>query len=450
MLNGNKKQNKFLTLLNQFYNSDWFMLLYSLIVFSSWLLECEYIAVISTVLILCYMFLTQTSLDRLIMIAIIIPAMVDKNMRHRIGYNQIFILALMILPVIVCAIYHFLKIHKSTGRQIKRSQLFLGYFLAIIIGFIAGFGYEGQTVVDSLMAAGVGFALWGLYVLLYKCTAPESKKTVIKSVICLCIVIVLQMITFFITSTNLKMELMHKAMDLGWAITNSVAVIFVMGIPLCVELARDKRVQFPYLLLMTIFYVFIFLTNCRSMIIAGSLIYFASVVCSMFTLNKWQSCAHLILVIGLAIIIYRNHLDVLLGQFDRLGMDDNGRLEKYRYYWAQFKENKLFGMGFFNDTKFQSDGMVRVHNTILQILTSTGIIGTILFLPMYFQRYKAFLTKISWFKVFAVLSYGAFVFYGLVDCAILSSYKLIIVYLLLFAVESDTIEIKTQQSYLIK
>jgi len=46
----------------------------------------------------------------------------------------------------------------------------------------------------------------------------------------------------------------------------------------------------------------------------------------------------------------------------------------------------VFGMGFFTDTEFQADGMVRAHNTIIQIFASTGIIGALTFLPMYFER----------------------------------------------------------------
>lgn len=442
--------SKVLRVVDKFYNSDLFMFVFAGIVFLSWFLENEYIAVVSAIVILCYMFLTQQSLDRMIMVAIIIPAFVDNNMRHRISYSQIYILIPLVLLVVICAIFHFVKIHKPNGKRFSKSSLFLGYAIVVLAGVFGGLGYPGQTLMKSLMAVGVGLALFGLYCLLYKCTTNESKKTVLKSIVLLCIVIIAQMITYFFRTENLASALTYKAMSLGWAITNSVAVIFAMGIPLCFYLAREYKFQFGFMLLATIFYAFIFITHARSMMLVGSVIYFICLILSFVRLNKWQAAAHLVLVIGVGLFLCINYFDKVFEQFINMGLDDNGRMELYTYYWAQFKENVWFGMGFFNDTVFQEDGMVRVHNTVLQILASTGIVGVVSFIPIYFQRYKSLFINMSWFKVFAIISYAAFAGYGLVDCAIISSYKLIIVYLLLFAVECDSDEIKNRKMILKK
>lgn len=436
---------KILRGVDKFYNSDFFMVFYAIVVYLSWFFENEYIAVVSTIAILCYMFLTQQSLDRIVMIAIVIPAFVDNNMRYRISYSQIYILVPLLLMVVGCAIFHFIKVHKPNGKKISKSSLFWGYLIVVLAGVVGGLGYPGQTLFKILIAVSVGLALLGLYCLIYKCTTNESKNTVFKSIVLLCVVIIAQMITFFLRTEELAVALTYKTMSLGWAITNSVAVILAMGIPLCFYLAKEHKFQFAYMLLASVFYAFIFITHSRSMMIVGSVIYFICLILSFVKLNKWQSLAHLLLVVGVGLYISINYFDKVFEQFIRIGLDANGRTELYTYYWGKFKENIWFGIGFYNDTMYQTDGMVRVHNTILQILTSTGIIGALTFIPMYYQRYKSFLTKISWFKVFSIISYLAFVGYGLVDCAIISSYKLIIVYLLLFAVECDTHEVKDKR-----
>lgn len=451
----NNSKNSFLTTVlksvDKFYNSDLFIALYSAIIFLSWYIENEYIAVVSSILILCYMFLTQKSLDRMIMIAIIVPAFVDNNMRHRISFSQLYILVPLVLLVVASAIYHFIKVHKPNGKQFSKSQLFLGYLIVAFSGIIGGLGYPGQTIVNVILAFSVGLALFGLYALLYKCTSNESKYTVYKSIVFLCIVIIAQMLTYCMRTENLQFALSVKAMSLGWAITNSIAVVLAMGIPLCFYLASKHKFQFGYMLLASIFYAFIFLTHSRSMMAAGTAIYFVCLVLSFVKLNKWQAAAHLLLVVGVGIFAALNLYEELFEQFLIYGIGGNGREALYTYYFQKFKDNKWFGMGFFTDTEFQADGMVRVHNTILQILASTGIVGVLTFLPMYYQRYKLLFSNFSWFKVFAIISYAAFAAYGLVDCAIISSYKLIIVYLLLFAVEcdnDDTLVIKSRQKLL--
>ena len=74
-----------------------------------------------------------------------------------------------------------------------------------------------------------------------------------------------------------------------------------------------------------------------------------------------------------------------------------------------------------------------IGNTIICLL-----IGAILAVPYYFVRYKSFVEKKSLFKLFAFIAYIAMAGYGMVDCALISSYKLIAVYMLMSAVELDT------------
>ena len=274
------------------------------------------------------------------MIAIIVPAFVDNNMRHRISFSQLYVLVPLVLLVVGCAIYHFTKVHKPNGKHFSKSNLFLGYFIVAFSGIIGGLGYPGQTFVNIVLAFSVGIVLFGLYALLYKTTTNESKYTVYKSIVLLCVVIIAQMLTYCLRTENLQAALSMKAMSLGWAITNSIAVVLAMGIPLCFYLASKHKFQFGYMLLASVFYAFIFLTHSRSMIAAGSFIYFVCLVLSFVKLNRWQAAAHLLLVVGVGLYAFINIYEELFEQFLIYGLGGNGREVLYKYYFEKFKENK--------------------------------------------------------------------------------------------------------------
>jgi len=425
--------------LNWFYNSSWFVAFYAGIVLLSWTVECEYIAVITSIVVLCYMFLTQKHLDGLAIIATIIPAMVDNNMRYRIKFSQIFILVFLLLLVVLSAIYYIKKGYHKNDRKITKGYFFWVYVLCVFTLCFSGIGYTGNTFFKVLIPVGVHAALLGIYVLLYKCGSKDLRNTIIKSIIALACVIVAEVVIYLYRSGNVLAVLNTKDMSLGWAITNSVAVMLAFAVPLCFYLAKDKKVQLPYMILGSLLYASIFLTNCRSMIIFGTLVYVLTIILSFIYLDRWQSAIHLALFMIGAIYAVNALYDQIFSYFLRAGLDDSGRFELYEYYWGKFKENWLFGMGFYTDTEFQADGMVRAHNTIIQIFASMGIFGAVASIPYFYKRYRSFTIKLTPFKIFAFVAYLAMVGYGLLDCTIISSYKLIVIAMLMTAVEFDTI-----------
>lgn len=435
-----KVLNPILGGINKFFNSDWFIVFYSALIILSWAKECEYIAIISSIVILIYMFLTQENLDRMALVAIVIPAMVDANMGGRITLRFIVIVSILLLGIVGAGVVFSVKHSKNNIRKITKSHFFGVYVLCVVALCFSGLGYPDNTIVKVLIPVGVHLALLGLYCLLYKFGGERLKDTIVKSIIALAGVIVVEMLIYFSRNDNILDLITTKVMTLGWAITNSVAVILALAVPLCFYLAKDKKVQLPYMLLGSVFYAFIFLTNCRSMILVGSVVYLITIVLSFIFLNRWQALAHLIMFVCVAYVSVNLLYEKIFNQFLKMGLDDNGRMELWTYYIEEFKTNWFFGIGFYSDKLYQTDGMVRAHNTIIQIIACMGVLGGLCAIPYYFQRYVAFVIKPTVFKLFAFVAYIAMAGYGMLDCAVISSYKLIVVCMLMLAVEYDTLE----------
>ncbi len=433
-------------LLTKFFVSDWYIALFSAIVLLSWYTKLEVIAVSFAVASLIYMFLTQKSADRLILVAIVIPAMANEGIINRLSTAKFVILGILVAILIGCGVYFYIKNRNFYDRKIKNSQFAFGYVLVVVALAFAGLGYEHQTFLKALITLGIGAGLLALYVLLYKCTNAKAYSVVAKAIVALGVISVLQMLIYFLNEPNVADAIMLKSMNLGWAITNAVAFVLTIAIPMCFYLACKSRVQIGYMLLGLVMLLMVFLTNCRTMMVVSIPIFVFSLIFSFFKCNKGIALANLLITASVICVFVYGLSDKVFSQFIRLGVDDNGRVELWTLYFSQFKTNMAFGMGYFTDVFYQPDHIVRAHNSYLQILACTGIIGTVLCVPCYIQRYKAFLVKINWFKVFAFLSYGAFVGYGLLDCAMASTYKIITVILLMLAVELNTIKEKEMEN----
>ena len=363
---------------------------------------------------------------------------VYKQLRYEITPDKIISGVVLLLLIIVGFVFHFMYMHKKSERSLSKSYVFYGLIISLLALALGGAFYPGQTFGKVAIVLGVGLVFLFIYIMLIKCTSDNIKNVVVKSIVAFGLIIVYQMLYYFIQSPYFLEEIQTKTMVLGWAVTNSTAQILAFCIPMCFYLSfKNSKATLLWQILAFVFLCFVCLTNCRSMIVASIFVY---IVCSLIAVIKFPSVqliTVLLCTIGISVVLALNFSDIIFSQFERLGLSNNGRTEQNTWYIETFKEHPIFGMGCLNDTEFQSDGVVRVHNTALQILTSFGLFGVVCFIPYFFQRYKALLTNFSVFKLFACVSYITYVAYGLVDTGFISFYKTILVYLIVFVCEVE-------------
>lgn len=83
------------------------------------------------------------------------------------------------------------------------------------------------------------------------------------------------------------------------------------------------------------------------------------------------------------------------------GFDGNGREELWGFCKDKFEQNKLFGIGFTNNTPVPSleaqilpgKYLIYCHNIFIQLFTCTGIIGFALNLPLLIKKWKIVISK---------------------------------------------------------
>lgn len=180
-------------------------------------------------------------------------------------------------------------------------------------------------------------------------------------------------------------EIVKEAMLFGWGIWNSMGAALVMLIPtLFVGVYRSKR-WYLYLALATLDLVCVYLTRSRGALLIGVFVYISAIITLALFGNKknvFRITLGVILVAGVAVaVLLWDRLPSLVGAF----LYDNGRFLLWQAGLENFLSSSAFGTGFlgfkFPDDPIYFEGVdfmpAMAHNTLVELLSATGIVGTL-------------------------------------------------------------------------
>lgn len=228
---------------------------------------------------------------------------------------------------------------------------------------------------------------------------------------------------------------------------NTVAILYTLAIISCFMLGIGKKSDWLYFLLAVFFEVMICFTYCRLMIVISAVVlltlFVLSIVKSKTKLTYlWTSLALLILAGGVFLIFRQQVIDIIKALFEKTQAGGNGRQELWTWCWEKFTQNPIFGYGFVAYEKVpgirDTIPLVLAHNTILQWLTSLGIVGTLLMGFFYFSKYKLMFKGFKWTRFFEVFTIIMLALTGLVDQAItMDPFMFIIPYIYLAIIEKE-------------
>lgn len=123
--------------------------------------------------------------------------------------------------------------------------------------------------------------------------------------------------------------------------------------------------------------------------------------------------------------------ETVLDYFRRTGFGDGGRFSIWREALANFKEGPIFGVGFYGRRVLNSDTLGDVytdfypefaHNTLIEMLTSVGVLGLAAYLFMRVRSLAVFIKRPSSEKVFLGFSVLIFLLESQLDIFTFSIY----------------------------
>ncbi|NLC16434.1 MAG: O-antigen ligase family protein [Clostridiales bacterium] len=357
---------------------------------------------------------------------------------------------------IMAVIYNIL-IYKT---KLKKGDFFyplLAVFFSALIGGIVyttmtyGFGEYLKDVAFVLLLA-LSFA--GGYLFFDNTMSLDNidyKKYISKIFLCVAILVIAQMVAYYLRVNNILLAITHKTLFIGWGNTNTVATVLMMAIPFILYLAACYRYGAFFLVFAFSAYAAIWITQSRGCIIISTpmlLFYLIYLIIKTKNANRYLIAANAIfcaLCAAVLIIVFKDEFLELFGKMFLKGFDDSGRFELYDEAWELFKKHFIFGSGFFYKTDQIRSFMYMFHSTPLQIFANLGVVGIIAFAYFYYYKYKILIKGLpSAFGMAIMMSIASLELYGLIDVTLVIYYLAISTLLLLTVAQKNAqmIEIK--------
>ena len=350
-----------------------------------------------------------------------------------VDYVTIFALVPVSLMVIGVFIHHI--IYKPKLRINKLLPGMAIFWLAICFG---GIGSTSSELCDA------HYQLWHtlfyilisvliIYVMLV--ISSSTKITFIefaKLLSFLSLLVAIEVFYFIVALTLIKhwKYFEWKPLDLGWGISNTVAIMLLMFIPASFYLVTKTNNKYKYFYFATAYLASAALVLTFSRM--GTLVcIFELIACSVYLFkysnNRKQDLicygigvALALLLVGMVIILKPDIWENIKNLVSFIHLDTfNGRRVIYSSFTEVFSQNKMFGVGLIDSFKFHIWGTdyayTFCHETFFHMMLVSGSFGLCLFIIHMILKYYYLVKNINRDKFILLLAFLAPGLYGLID-----------------------------------
>lgn len=201
----------------------------------------------------------------------------------------------------------------------------------------------------------------------------------------------------------------------GWGAWNPMGFSLAVIIPLLVRGAAVCKYRFVYLAAAIVTWGSAVLTMSRNALIFATLGLGLSILAAaIFAPREKRRLFVWVIIVGVAGaalggVLFFDKISNLLADFINRGFSDNGRYELWVNSFENFKKSPIFGRGFFDWGEmdvFESATFVPTmsHNTLFQLLSSMGAVGTLAYGYYRVSSAAPFIKKFSFDKAMLLLS----------------------------------------------
>ncbi len=405
--------------------SKYLYLAFFVIAYLGWFLNIAHI----TVLVLCFfvMLILMFCNDPKGILVVILPVAFFTN-----GVNsdlEFTFYAVSIGLGLLGIIYFLVKNIFIKKRPFTKGKMFWG-FVAITIGcLIGGIAYH-FSILPKFSIFGLCFLMYFIYFFCINFTT--GLKVFLRRIfISFAIFALIQFLTLHIKSGDFVNSVLSR--NIKWLNINfgfggqhiTVCALFFVFAMMCMYWAGFENKKYDYLYclggfgfliatyftygriatftggiftIISIIIIFVKSPNKKIFLISFGVI-FAGV--ALFAIFKWEKFWHLI------------------ERYVNMGFSGNGRQVLWPWCIERFKREPFFGIGFltYGDPvpTVETDTLVLAHNTFLQFLTSTGIIGSLFVGYFYIKKYRVLVNDFKKFDLFTFLISMCIALVGMVD-----------------------------------
>lgn len=293
------------------------------------------------------------------------------------------------------------------GKNLKKGRMFYG-FLAALLAFTVG-GAARADLTPILVTWALFTATYVFYFIAVNAKEDLSKYLCYLFVVGSAVLIIQKVYNGFQNGGLIsdKNPMFYCAENV-----NTVALFIAFGAVGAFGLGVGKKYDFLAIISMPIFLFGTIITRCRVAfgICALGVVAF-SIMLIIFSPKKRYAIISIFAIVGVALLVCVLKREVLLekvSHFLTKGKSGvSGRDELWEWCWQRFTEYPVLGFGMVSDTSVPwlrdvgSLNLVLAHNTVIQWLTSLGIIGSAFISVFYFYKYYAVLNGFNKSKIWA-------------------------------------------------
>lgn len=449
MVNFGKTENA----VEKFFSSDYFIAAYAIFVYGFSFVRRGEITLTAIVLIFSLLFFTQRNL-KCTLTPFVLSYFSLPFLKGGFALGDAFYMS---LAVLLCSILCYAARNKARIKFTYNLKALLPYAAAYPLGGLLVTGYfENKVYIEGLGLLAMLTLAFLLLALIAANTYLNDKDYVLKLIAALGAVVSLQIFTLALSTENFTEVMLSDTVTLNWGIYNGVVTVMLFAIPACFYFAR-KRPNSSLLFMILAFAELItcFLTASRAAIIFMPVYTAACLIITLCTMKKGKlklltSFAEVLTLLIMAFVIAylfnRGEIREIIDCILKMGLNGNGRLPVWKDSWKFFLENPIFGNGLLHHNDLpqgNAAGMFWMsHNTVLQALSSLGIVGLLTLLIHTAAKYKSCAKK-NTLCFYVLIMFIGTELYGLIDCVMPAPYYAIPLVALLITLDiKDDLPIK--------
>lgn len=426
----------------QFFNSNIYIIIMFLIALANWYFKIIYLLLPIAAIFFSLIILLDINRNRLI--PLILFSMTGIRLQNINDYIiPVIIGSVIVIPILIIDLFRI----KTLFYKSNILKSLYGLLGAMILSLITTqyFGLAIQGVLQMIFYVLLILYLYNKQTL----NKEEDRLYVAKIFVYWGLLIFFECFLFFLTNADLSNPASFytsKRTNLGWGITNYIAIVYLVIIPITTYYYIMNQKKYHILLVLLIDIATFILMMSRSGYLAFLILilpFLFRIILDVTDKIKFykilMAISIIVLIISLFVIIPSGLVKTIFNALDNRGFSLSGREKIYQDGLNAFKEYPLFGTGVYTSEMYISTTNKYYHNYLIQTFATLGLVGAIAFGYYIYTLIKQCLikNKFNYYVLFVVL---AMLIHGLFDTTFYNPLVMIILSVLFaYIKESDDV-----------
>ncbi len=466
------KRTDFLKHTKKFYDGPWYPLLVALLVLIGHSTDLEVIfgvVMFCTVMLGCFLcddlrFAITPFLCTVFLVSTNDSPPNEADYSRYYQSKAVLITLIVTVVLLIASLTYFAVRHRHRAKRIRKKSIFWSMVIFCLAITFNGLFSANYTIGNLLYVSSFYLAMLLVYWLFAAYIRFDGKRVFDYFMYCLMLtglLISAQLIIAYFTTIQFDAagDIVKESVWLGWGVWTAIGGMLAMLMPACFYFAASHRHGWIGYLLGLLMYLCILLSQARGSLLMGSIsLLFCLIVLCLYGKNRKLNR---IFTLGLVLcgiigcVVLWDVFASILKNFMKYGFGDNGRFDLWEKGIQNFKTYFVFGSGFY-DAVIYKDGWTKAvypyfyHNTLIQLLAATGLVGFGAYLYHRFCMLRLTFVRSNLCKIFLAIGIFSLLSISLLDVLFFNTYSSIFYALMLLFMDKSEDEIEMEPCFVKK